>query len=290
MKTQVDLVLFAMSVALVAGCVGTPTQRGTWTGVVGTTNLYDRTKPHEAYVLNIEDGPRANEGAKCRGVGRGGWPHEFLDAHPILVGQKDRVLRLPEWVGHRVQVKGTIYVGSPVDPNDTEVILHLTPPSHRGTNSFEWDWIHVIEISNPQKHIVDLGTAARFEKSLHERVRLSDFIGIISITNATTTNSPGVISRYGFGTIERMIKGVHSPNQFRVRQNISHPAHIWKRVEKGRYLMFGFYSGASIAPFGYYGLVPISRNRSGVDVVSWPKPSTLADAIGEIEKELNPGS
>jgi hypothetical protein len=127
--------------------------------------------------------------------------------------------------------------------------------------------------------------------SVSNRVHVADFIAIISITNAVTTTyndgTPAMgTNRIGLGTVEQMLKGSHIPHPFRVRQNISRPEFCWKQLEKGRFLIFGIYSGVSICPYRFYGLAPVIGTGSDTDIVLWPNTNTVAEVVTEIRKEL----
>jgi hypothetical protein len=126
--------------------------------------------------------------------------------------------------------------------------------------------------------------------SAEERVRGSEAIFFISVTNVTTnsyTNTTGqkVTVLAADAVVERTLKG--TPQKcVKLRQEIIGDNSTLTKLADGRFLALTKRSGDSYVPSGFYGLGPVIGSGVDTDRVVWPMCNSVAEAVDAIEKEL----
>ena len=155
MKIREHIFAFLLFILMLTGCAKMPTQKGTWTGVGERVTLYNaQGKPVDALCLRIQKGPNMGDASYHGSVVEPQHRNQFIAPCPILVDAGRYSYGSSLYEGRRLQVRGKVQPGPPIDRVTGTELIRDNPDMDRSFTKAS----PAILIA-PKKSIIDLGAS-----------------------------------------------------------------------------------------------------------------------------------
>lgn len=153
MKIREYLFAFLLFILMLTGCAKMPTQKGTWTGLGERVTLYNaQGKPVDVLRLRIQKGPTMGDKNYHGSIVEPQHRKNFIAPCPILVNERSRSYDPSLYEGRRLQVRGKVQPGPPIDPVTGTELIRDNPDGDRSFTKAS-----PAVLIAPKKSITDLG-------------------------------------------------------------------------------------------------------------------------------------